>query len=98
MIQKIDADAINELANDFAEMALVIASTRGYKPAVMLGAMAVAATALTIQHSKPGMEEISVKKMIELINAVYPQMLETTEEIRADIAKAEEARKKGSVQ
>ncbi len=95
------ADAMTELANDLAGMALAIATSKGCKPTIMLGAMALATTALTVQHSKPGMAEDAVKGMIGLINSSYPSMIEGLSEIGSAIDaidEAFEARKKGAIQ
>lgn len=95
------ADAMTELANDLAGMALAIATSKGCKPTIMLGAMALATTALTVQHSKPGMAEDAVKGMIGLINSSYPSMIEGLSEIGSTIDaidEAFEARKKGAIQ
>lgn len=92
------ADAMTELANDMMGMALAIAASKGCKPTIMLGAMALATTALTVQHSRPGVAEEAVKGMIGLINSAYPSMIEGLSEIGSAIDEVFEARKKGAIQ
>jgi hypothetical protein len=96
MISDGEMAQIIEMSEHIKAAVLGLAVLNGAKPSRMLAAVVVAATELNFDHTKPGHEEWSLEQMIDGIRAMHADLMEAKKE--RDIAEANEARERGTIQ
>jgi hypothetical protein len=96
MISDGEMAQIIELSEGIKAAVVGLAVLNGAKPSRMLAAVVVAATELNFDHTKPGHEEWSLEQMIDGIRAMHADLMEA--KAAQDIAEANEARERGSIQ
>jgi hypothetical protein len=96
MISDNDMAEIIQLSEDIKGVVVGLAVASGAKPSRMLASLVVAAAELNLDHTKPGHEEWSLEQMIDGIRAMHADLMEAR--AAQDIAEANEARERGSIQ
>lgn len=96
MISDNDMAEIIELSEQIKAAVVGLAVVSGAKPSRMLAALVVASAELNLDHTKPGHEEWSLEQMIDGIRAMHADLMEA--KAAQDIAEANEARERGSIQ